>query len=268
MPNRILKESICTSEEIDKLSLFEEVCFYRLLVNCDDFGRLDARPKVLVSKLFPLRDVRTEQIESALLSLASAGLVSLYEVGGKPFMQIVTWGRHQQTRATKSKYPAPDGSYNHLISSDINCNQVISDDNNGNQAISDDNNGNQRISSDNKCSRTRTRNRNRDREEDARAREESSPAPFISEEDAFRQQEEQNEVLDALRSAGFPANEKSIGKYLDLLNEHGKEKLLEAVDICVDHSVSKLDYLRAVLEGMEKPKKTRDPYDDMPLFTA
>ena len=43
MPNRILKESICRSEEIDSLSWFEEVLFYRLIVICDDFGRYDGR---------------------------------------------------------------------------------------------------------------------------------------------------------------------------------------------------------------------------------
>ena len=43
MPNRIIKESICRSEEIDSLSWFEEVLFYRLIVTCDDFGRYDGR---------------------------------------------------------------------------------------------------------------------------------------------------------------------------------------------------------------------------------
>ena len=43
MPNRIIKESICTSENIDQLSPFCETVFYRLIVNVDDYGRIDAR---------------------------------------------------------------------------------------------------------------------------------------------------------------------------------------------------------------------------------
>ena len=43
MPNRILKESICTNEQIDGLTAFEETVFYRLIVICDDFGRFDGR---------------------------------------------------------------------------------------------------------------------------------------------------------------------------------------------------------------------------------
>ena len=81
MPNRIIKESICPSDSINQLTPFQEVFFYRLLVNCDDYGRLDARPEVLASKLYPLRrSIRDEQIIGALNALTSAELVDLYEV--------------------------------------------------------------------------------------------------------------------------------------------------------------------------------------------
>lgn len=126
MPNRILKESICTSDTLDQLNSFQETVFYRLIVNCDDFGRMDARPKVLAARLYPLKDIRAEQIEKALQALSSAGLVTLYEVGGKPFVQMKTWERHQQIRAKKSKYPGPDGKITSSVSA---CNQMISDDN-------------------------------------------------------------------------------------------------------------------------------------------
>lgn len=122
MGNRILKESICTSESIDALSAFQETFFYRLIVNCDDYGRMDARPKILAARLFPLKSLRDEQVKDALRALTSAELVTLYDVGGKPFLQMNTWERHQQVRARKSKYPAPDESNgNHLISDDNKC---------------------------------------------------------------------------------------------------------------------------------------------------
>ena len=122
MPNRIIKESICSSENVDQLTAFQETFFYRLIVNCDDYGRMDARPKILASKLFPLKDLRTAQVEDALRALTSAELVILYEVDGKPFLQMKTWDRHQQVRAKKSKYPSPeDGVCNQLISDDSKC---------------------------------------------------------------------------------------------------------------------------------------------------
>lgn len=121
MPNRILKESICTSDKIEQLSAFAEIFFYRLIVNADDFGRMDGRTAVLRSRLFPLKDVRNSQIEDALRELTSVELVSTYIVDGKPFVRLPAWDRHQQIRAKKSKYPAPDKSCNQLISDEFKC---------------------------------------------------------------------------------------------------------------------------------------------------
>ena len=132
VPNRILKESICTSETIDQLSAFEETFFYRLIVNCDDYGLMDARPAILKSRLFPLKEIRTQQIEDALRKLTSAELVSTYVVDGKPFLLMNTWDRHQQIRAAKAKFPGPDGKYpsggKAVKTSDIIRNQMISND--------------------------------------------------------------------------------------------------------------------------------------------
>lgn len=108
MPNRIIKESICVSESIDSLSWFDEVFFYRLIVNCDDYGRLDARPAILKARLFPLKDIPADGILDALHDLEAAGMVLLYESGKKPFLQLVSWEAHQSIRAKRSKYPAPE----------------------------------------------------------------------------------------------------------------------------------------------------------------
>lgn len=143
MPNRILKESICCSENIDQLTAFQENFFYRLIVNCDDYGRMDARPKVLASKLFPLRDVRLNQITDALHALTSAELVVLYQKDGHPFLQMKTWDRHQSIRAKKSKYPEPESNCMQLHADEIICNQLQSNDINCNQLKS----------SESKCSR-------------------------------------------------------------------------------------------------------------------
>ena len=121
MPNRILKESICTSENIDQLTPFQESFFYRLMVNCDDYGRFDARPKILASKLYPLRNLNTGHVTEALKALQAADLIVLYEVDGHAFLQMKTWDRHQQIRAKRSKFPAYDSRCNQMISDDSIC---------------------------------------------------------------------------------------------------------------------------------------------------
>lgn len=129
MPNRIIKESICTSDTIDSLKPFEEIFFYRLIVNCDDYGRLDARPAILKAKLFPLKaDVREKQINDALAGLSLSGIVDVYLCDGRPYLQLTNWAKHQQIRNKKSKYPAKESGCSDLNSFDINCNQKNSDD--------------------------------------------------------------------------------------------------------------------------------------------
>ena len=44
MPNRIIRQSICTSESMAALSWFEQVLFLKLIVSADDYGRYDALP--------------------------------------------------------------------------------------------------------------------------------------------------------------------------------------------------------------------------------
>ncbi len=107
MPNRILKESICYSPTVEGLTWFEEVCFYRLLVQCDDFGRCDARPTLLRAKLFPLReDISSEMVGAAVEALAEAGLVEFYTVEERVYLQLVTWEKHQNVKNKRQKCPA------------------------------------------------------------------------------------------------------------------------------------------------------------------
>ena len=128
MPNRIIKESICTSDSLAELSWFEQNVFFRLIVLADDYGIYDARPAIIRGRAYPLHSVTDKQISDALSKLATVDMIYLYTVGGKPYLQLKTWGEHQQIRATKSKYPKPDEA--DLQSSDINCNQMISSDSN------------------------------------------------------------------------------------------------------------------------------------------
>lgn len=122
MPDRIIKESICTSDTLNQLSDFEERFWHRLIVNCDDYGRFDARPAILKGRLFPLMEGKTlKDMSNTLSKLASVGLVELYEVDGKPFLHVVTWDKYQRIRAKRSKFPEPDGTCCHLPSDDVKC---------------------------------------------------------------------------------------------------------------------------------------------------
>lgn len=104
MPTRILRD--CTdSEAIESLDWQAQALFMRLIMKADDYGRFTAHPKLLISLCFPLRnDVREADISRCLAACQKAGVICLYEAGGKRFLEIVKFGQRERT---PSKYPAP-----------------------------------------------------------------------------------------------------------------------------------------------------------------
>ena len=110
MPNRLIKESIKRSPQIDQLSWFDEVVFYRLIVTADDYGCCDGRPIVLRNDLFPTKEnVTKKAIEDAISHLTSVGLVRPYhdETSGMPYLFFPTWEKHQRVRNKIRKFPEP-----------------------------------------------------------------------------------------------------------------------------------------------------------------
>lgn len=122
MPNRILKESIRTSKKVNGLSDFQFRVWAYLITYVDDYGRGSADPELLNGICFPRRKGITEaQLKKALADLANTGMIHLYDVDGEPFFCFPNWDKHQQVRAKKSKFPAPDIACNQLISDDCTC---------------------------------------------------------------------------------------------------------------------------------------------------
>lgn len=108
MPNRIIKESITTSEKLASLSDFEFRLWIGLITQADDAGRGDARPAVIKGRVFPFRERLTvKDVGSSLRALADKGCVTLYEIGGRPYFYFPNWSKHQRIRDCKPKYPEP-----------------------------------------------------------------------------------------------------------------------------------------------------------------
>ena len=123
MPNRIIKESICTSEDIAGLSMGAEILFYHLIVKADDYGVYFGNEQIIKNTCFPLKstEIKLKQVESWLNELIKAGLIFAYVAeDGKKYIQFVKWAKHQQIRAKKSKYPLFDSTCNQLIADDDN----------------------------------------------------------------------------------------------------------------------------------------------------
>lgn len=124
MPNRIIKESLCSSEKIASLSDFEFRLWAGLITQADDAGRGDARPAIIKGRVFPFRErLSIKDIDAALQALAAKGCVSLYTVDGKPYFLFPGWVKHQRVRDCKPKYPEPPGKLN-LPQSAASCGEL------------------------------------------------------------------------------------------------------------------------------------------------
>lgn len=111
MPTRYLKPGVRDSGHIEALAEFPdaEILYYRLLVTVDDYGRFDGRPDMVKGYCFPVRLRATaDKCMQWLQTLHDAGLIVLYEIDNKRYLQIKKWDN--RPRAASSKYPDPPPS--------------------------------------------------------------------------------------------------------------------------------------------------------------
>lgn len=105
------------SEKMDLLDANEERFFTRLIMQVDDFGRYVTNSKILKSKLFPLKtDIRETDITRWLAACEKSGVIILYSIAEKGYLQIVDF--KQTLRIKKSKYPGPENLHSICVADD------------------------------------------------------------------------------------------------------------------------------------------------------
>lgn len=109
MPDRIIRERVTTSPELDAISAEAERLFFRLMVKCDDYGRFEATPSVVLAQCFPRRAGywQPDGVAAWLHELAAAGLIDVYVVERREYGALRTWSRHQRQRGSRPKFPLP-----------------------------------------------------------------------------------------------------------------------------------------------------------------
>jgi hypothetical protein len=129
MPTRLLKQSICTSRDINRLTPEEEVFFYRLIVNCDDHGYFQADPNILRGRLYPKKiDLITPEIIcERLKALVNNEMATVFETEGTYYLCLTGWKDHQQIRAKRFKHPHLDENSRILQADEITCKQLLAD---------------------------------------------------------------------------------------------------------------------------------------------
>ena len=107
---RTIKPDFFRSESIAKLPLDARLTFIGMWTDADSCGRGVANARVLKGALWPLDDkITVDDVERCLKQLDRTSHIKLYEVDGKRYYQVSSWGEHQAPsyRRGESKYPAP-----------------------------------------------------------------------------------------------------------------------------------------------------------------
>jgi len=135
MPNRIIKESICTSETLSECSIGANLLFDRLTTKADDHGCFDARVKIIRCGVFPLMmgKVKESDIEKWLNELLSTDCIRTWtHTNGVKYGLFPNFSDHQTVRSLhKRKTPEPPKSLTLLktdtSSVDSSCKQGQAD---------------------------------------------------------------------------------------------------------------------------------------------
>lgn len=107
MANRILRDWT-QSENINNISESAEVFFVRLIMKADDYGCFYGNVKLIISALYPLKEITAEQIEDYIQQCEKNKLIVSYVVDNKRYIKIYNFG--QRLRVMKSKFPQPNDS--------------------------------------------------------------------------------------------------------------------------------------------------------------
>lgn len=96
-----------------------EALFVRLIMKADDYGRYFGNPQLLKSYLYPLKDIRVADISRWCAECADAGLIAIYEVDGKRYIEIQNFGQRLRQKSD-SRFPSPPTNDGNMRSCDSN----------------------------------------------------------------------------------------------------------------------------------------------------
>lgn len=109
---KALQDTIGLSTKLSSLTDFQFRVWSMGLAKSDTFGRIQADAKLFKAAAMPLSDVSESKVKTAIEAIERAGLIHLYELGGKRYM---VFHDHEQAgtgnlRYRKSAFPAPPSS--------------------------------------------------------------------------------------------------------------------------------------------------------------
>ena len=104
---RSIKPEFWTSEQVMESSPLARLLFLGIWNFCDDSGVHPLKPVSLKALIFPGDDIDSTSIRRLLDELSSNGLLVLYAVGEKEYLQVTGW-HHQRIDKPTFKFPTAE----------------------------------------------------------------------------------------------------------------------------------------------------------------
>ncbi len=111
---RMISKSISTSTRLSEVSNFAKLLFTWIIPHCDDYGHLDANPKIVKAIVIPLLDEGAADVHKALDELVAKKLIRTYEADGRKYLEVDKWDDHQTfktDRPLNQRAPLPDDEW-------------------------------------------------------------------------------------------------------------------------------------------------------------
>jgi hypothetical protein len=103
---RTIKPEFWTSEQIMDCEMVTRLLFIGMWNFADDYGRMPYAPRSIKAQVFPGDNIAPSEIDDRLKELNSKGLILIYSVDDKDYLEITGW-KHQKIDRPTAKHPAP-----------------------------------------------------------------------------------------------------------------------------------------------------------------
>ena len=104
---RTIKPEFWTSEQVMECSTSARLLFIGLWNFCDDAGRMVLSCKRIKAQIFPSDEINGDAVRRMIDELSTTGLINIYLVDGKEYLQVTGWHHQKIDRPRTSELPAP-----------------------------------------------------------------------------------------------------------------------------------------------------------------
>lgn len=104
---RSIKPEFWTSEQVLGLKPVTRLLFIGMWNFADDYGRMPLAPRSIKAQVMPEDPVTADDVRAMLFELDAAGLIIIYSVEGKEYLEVTGWSHQKIDKPHKPKYPGP-----------------------------------------------------------------------------------------------------------------------------------------------------------------